>query len=100
MSKMKDMLRIKSVRGDRIETEEAVVTPLSKALVVSLPMGGFVWNRPVGIEVEKDQIIERIPIIDVTLLAQFGIIVFGMFLTIAFWLIGRNKSVRESNKKE
>jgi hypothetical protein len=91
MNKMKDMLQIKSVRGNRIETQGVVVTPLSKAIVVNLPMGGFVWNRPVGIEVEKDQQIKRIPIIDVTLIAQLGIIAFGMFLTIAFWLIGRKK---------
>lgn len=90
MNKMKDMLQIKSVRGNRIETQGVVATPLSKAIVVSLPIGGFVWNRPVGIEVEMDQQIERIPIIDVTLIAQLGIIAFGMFLTIAFWLIGRN----------
>ncbi len=90
MNKMKDILQIKSVWGEKIETQDVVVTPLSKAIVVSLPMGGFVWNRPVGIEVEKDQQIKRIPIIDVTLIAQLGIIAFGMFLTIAFWLIGRN----------
>lgn len=85
------MFQIKSVRGDAIETEGAIVTPLSKALVVSLPMGGIVWNRPVGIEVEIDKNIERIPIVDVTLLAQLGIITVGVILTFVFWLIGRKR---------
>ena len=96
MNKMKDMLQIKSVRGNRIETQGVVVTPLSKAIVVNLPMGGFVWNRPVGIEVERDQNIEQIPIIDVTLLAQLGIVAFGIFITTAFWLISRKKFVKDA----
>lgn len=100
MSNFKDILQIKSVRGERIEFEDTAVTPLSKSLVLRLPIGGFVWNRPVGIEVEKDQNIERIPIIDVTLMVQLGLFAIGTILTIAFWLISRKKSIRESNKKE
>ena len=83
------MLQIESARGERIVYDEISVTPISKALIVRLPFGGFVWNRPVSIEIEKDQNIERIPIIDVTLLAQLGIIAIGTVVTIAFWLINR-----------
>lgn len=97
---MKDILQIKSVRGERIEFDDTAVTPISKALVLRLPMGGFVWNRPVGVEVERDHNIERIPIIDVTLVVQIGLVAIGLILTIAFWLISRKKSIRESNEKE
>lgn len=96
MNKKKDMLQIMSVRGASIENDGAVVTPLSKALVVSLPIGGFVWNRPVAIEVEKEQNFERIPIIDVTLLAQLGIVALGIFLTTVFWLVSRSKFVKDA----
>jgi hypothetical protein len=89
MSDLKDILQIKSAHGERIVIDDKAVTPLSKALVVRLPFGGFVWNRPVAIEVEKDQNIERIPIVDVTLLIQLGIIAIGTVVTIAFWLINR-----------
>ncbi|MGD2048559.1 MAG: hypothetical protein PVH03_03650 [Chloroflexota bacterium] len=88
---MKDILQIKSVRGGRVEFDDTAVTPISKALVLRLPFGGFVWNRPVGIEVEKDQNIERIPIIDVTLMVQLGLVAFGTIITIIYWLIGRKK---------
>ena len=91
MSKIKDMLQLKSTRGERILFDGIAVTPLSKALILRLPFGGFVWNRPVAIEVERDQNIERIPIIDVTLSAQLGIIAIGTVVTIAFWLNSRKK---------
>jgi hypothetical protein len=46
------------------------VTPQSQALVVHFPRGGFVWNRPVALLVERNgQLPQRIPIVDVTHLA-------------------------------
>jgi hypothetical protein len=52
------------------------VTPQSKALIVRLPKGGFVWNRPTAVLVERDGQARRIPIVDVTRILQVGL--FGL----------------------
>jgi hypothetical protein len=56
------------------------LTPESQALTLRWPWGGFVWNRPSAITVEKDGSIQRLPIIDVTRLIQLGLIGFSLTL--------------------
>ena len=86
-------------QGDRISVGELTVTPLSRALSVRWPHGGWVWNRPVGVLVERDNVTERIPITDVTRAAQVGLYavsaLFGMAGLVA-WIGGR----RTSNERD
>ncbi len=55
------------------------VTPQAQAFSVRFPFGGFVWNRPTAVLVERDDLTQRIPIVDVTRVAQ--IVLFGLVLT-------------------
>jgi hypothetical protein len=49
---------------------DVTVTPQSKALIVHLSKGGFVWNRPSAVLVERGGRARRIPIIDITRILQ------------------------------
>lgn len=64
--------------GKPVTWGAAVVVPHSRALVVRLPFGGFVWHRPIAVEVERGDRSERVPIRDVTRTAQVA--VFGSSL--------------------
>lgn len=64
--------------GEPVVRGDAVVVPHSQALVVRLPFGGFVWHRPIAVEVERDDRSERVPIRDVTRTVQLAL--FGSSL--------------------
>ena len=54
------------------------VTLESQSLVVHLPFGWFVWNRPVAVVVTREGVVERLSIIDVTRRIQ----IVGLALTL------------------
>lgn len=57
--------------------------PVAWALVVRLPWGALVWNRPAAVLVERDGQVRRIPIVDVTRLVQAGLIGAALAITIS-----------------
>ena len=83
MPQLKDFISFKTTSGDAQTIGEATITPQSQALIIRFPFGGFVWNRPVAVVVERGGQSERIPIVDVTRLAQLGV----LGLTLAFSII-------------
>lgn len=68
--------------GDRVTIGGTTVTPQSQALTIRWPYGGFVWNRPVAVLVERDGRTERIPIVDVTHMAQIGLLALGLVFSL------------------
>jgi hypothetical protein len=80
--------------GETVTIGEVAATPQSQALAVRWPRGGWVWNRPVAVLVGRGEEEERIPIVDVTRVAQLGLyglsLVFGI-LGLLMWVAGRNK---------
>lgn len=74
------MRSVMAVSGSREASAEPVtvggitVTPRSKALIVRLPKGGLVWNRPTAVLVERDGQARRIPIVDATRILQVGLL--------------------------
>jgi hypothetical protein len=74
MAWLKEMLQWQTVSGDRVTVGDVTVTPQSQALTVRWPRGGLVWNRPVAILVERGEEMERIPVVDVTRMAQLGLL--------------------------
>ena len=86
MARLKDFtIQWQTVSGDSMTVGDVTVTPQSQALIVRWPFGGFVWNRPVAILVERDgsRIVERMRVIDVTRLVQLGLLGFSLILSIA-----------------
>lgn len=60
------------VIGDRVIRLQA------RAIMLNTPFGGFLWNRPTAVLVEKEGEIEEIPIVDATRFALISIGVMGM----------------------
>mgnify|MGYP000877440279 FL=1 len=80
-----------SVRSaDPVEAGPLRVTPQAHALRVHWPGGGFVWNHPAAVIVERDGVTERLPVVDVLwavrlgLLAVLGVWLFGLILLALF----------------
>src|SRR5512136_1808791 len=79
MPQLSDFIRLENTSADPIVVGDTRVTPQAQAFSVRLPFGGFVWNRPTAVLVERDDGTQRIPIVDVTHVAQ--IVLFGLVLT-------------------
>jgi hypothetical protein len=96
MSKMKDVVQWRTVSGEPVTAGDITLTPQSQALTVRFPKGGFVWNRPVAVLVERDGQMERIPVVDVTRIAQ----VFLLGLGFVFFVVGLMLSVRNKERQK
>lgn len=70
MEKLKQLIQWRTESGQPVTANGITVTPQSMAIQVRWPYGGWVWNRPVSIQVEKAGQTEQIPIVDVTRLIQ------------------------------
>ncbi len=78
MPKLKDVVQWQTISGEEVTIGDVTLTPQSQALTLRWPNGGGVWNRPVAVLVERDGQTERVPIVDVTRVAQLTL--FGMSL--------------------
>jgi hypothetical protein len=95
MPRLQDFVRVENTSADPIVVGDTRVTPQAQAFSVRFPFGGFVWNRPTAVLVERDDLTQRIPIVDVTRAAQialFGLVVtFSVIITL---LAARQRRVR------
>jgi hypothetical protein len=82
MAGLKERLKWQRLSGDKITVGDVTVTPQSQALSVRWPNGGFVWNRPVAVLVQRGEETERIPIVDVTRMAQLGLLGLGVVFSV------------------
>jgi len=95
MGKGDGPVRWETSSGDCVSVVELTVTPVSQALSVRWPHGGWVWNRPRAVLVGRDDSTERIPIVDVTRAAQVGLYALGVLFGVAglvAWIWGRRTS--------
>jgi hypothetical protein len=90
MSTLKEVFQWQTLAGDKVTVGDLTVTPQSQALTSRWPKGGFVWNRPTAILVERDGQAEHIPIVDVTRLTQVGL----LGLALSFTVVGLLFSIR------
>jgi hypothetical protein len=80
--RLKDLFQVQTVSGQPVTVDSITVTPQSQALIVRLPIGGFVWNRPTAILVERDGTAKRFPIVDITRILQLWLLGFSLVLSI------------------
>jgi hypothetical protein len=59
-------------------------------------MGGFVWNRPTAVLVERDGQAHRIRIVDVTRILQVGLLALAA-LTVGAGLLGLGRRTKEAS---
>ncbi|MBI2941696.1 MAG: hypothetical protein HYY04_14795 [Chloroflexi bacterium] len=91
MTPLGQIIQLQTVSGKPITVGSATLTPTAQALIVRLPCGGFVWNRPAAVLVERDGQRQHIRILDVTRLLQLAL----LGLPLAFFLLVRATSSRE-----
>jgi len=97
MSDKNDFLNIQTLEGDSISVMDVqggliTLTPQSQSLAVKWPNGGFVYNRPSAILVDEGDGTARIPIVDITRVAQ--IILWS--LSAIFALLALSNFIRNS----
>ena len=85
MAQIGKFVRWATLAGPPVTVNQLTVTPLAQSLTIRWPQGGFVWNRPVAILIERDGQTVRMPILDVTGLAQ--LIGFGIVLLLSLVLL-------------
>ena len=70
---MPHLIELATQAGRPYTTDSFTVTPESQAVIVNLPFFHFVWNRPVAVLIDRAGQIERLPIVDVTRYAVWGL---------------------------
>jgi hypothetical protein len=83
MTQFKDAVRFETCSATPIVVGDTKITPQAQSLSIRWPRGEWVWNRPVGVLVERNGQTERIPIVDVTRVAQWTL----LGITVALWLL-------------
>lgn len=82
MKKSTPILQWLTAEAEPIQVGDQRITAVSRALVLHLPFGGFVWNRPAWVTDERDGQLRRIWIIDATRLILWGLgllsLIFGL----------------------
>jgi len=92
MTRFNEMFQLQTASGNPVTVGDVTLTPQSQALIVRWPAGGFVWNRPAAILVERGGQTERIPIVDVTRIVQLGLLGFSwVFSIVVFIKLTRRK---------
>ncbi len=91
MNPLNPLFRYSETALTPLEIGEYTIRPVAHAAALRWPFGGLVWNRPVAIEVQQGDQIERIPIPDVTRLAQIAAAAAGAMLAIVLWLLWRKR---------
>ena len=86
-----DLFQRQTPLGKAVTVGDITVTPQSQALTLRWPGGGWVWNRPIAVLVERGGNVERVPIIDVTRMAQVGLYGLGLCLTVLTLLVSARR---------
>lgn len=83
----------RSHKGEPITVGDTTVVPQSRALLFTHPFGGYVWNRPEKLLVQKNGQEEEIIITDPTRWAILGVMgIVGMITAVFILLYGIKKA--------
>jgi hypothetical protein len=95
MTQLQERFKSQTMSGETVTLDGVAVTPQSQSVTVRWPRGGWVWNRPVAVMVGRDEERKRIPIVDVTRVAQLGLYVLALMFGIAgLFLLTRERSTQ------
>ncbi|MFN8488800.1 MAG: hypothetical protein U0350_14455 [Caldilineaceae bacterium] len=90
MAPIGPFLRWTTQAGAPITIHDTTITPLAQALTIRWSGGGFVWNRPVALLVNRNGQREQISILDVTRLVQLILFTSAVLLGLIL-LLGSTK---------
>ena len=93
-SNLRNFIRLETHTGEPVTVGDTTLTPQSRAVIVRWPRGGFVWNRPIGVIVDRDGQTWRVPIIDVTRAVVWALAGWTLlFSVIITWVATRHRSI-------
>jgi len=72
------------------------IKPQSRVLTARWPQGGWVWNRPCAVLVKQGERERRVPIVDVTRVAQLAL--YGA--AAVFTIVGLIQMIRRGGKQK
>jgi hypothetical protein len=72
--------------GETVTVGDVRVTPHAQALILRVPGGAIIWNRPVAVVVERAGQVQRLPIFDVTRCLELALI--GLVVLVAIGQAG------------
>jgi len=87
VKRLREMIQLETHRGETIVTNGVRVTPQSRALTVTWPGGGWVWNRPAALEVEQGGEVQQVRIVDVTRWGQVALAGMTVLFSVATVLL-------------
>ena len=73
----------RTTTGTPVSLGDLTITPEAQVLTIRLPTGRIVWNRPSAVLIEQGDRVARLPIIDITRLAQIALLSLSLCFTIA-----------------
>jgi hypothetical protein len=92
MKKSKPLFHIETRWGEPLVAGDTEIVPQSQAVTIRWPNGGYVWNRPIAVVVRRDDQEERLPIVDVTLVARLALFALGVLSSLIFLILSnRNR---------
>ena len=92
MDRSKPTIQWQSGSSHPVTAGEFTVTPQTQALIFRWSHGGFVWNRPVAVVVERPGQTQRIPIFDLTRIVQWSLLTISAACWIGFMLLWRQRT--------
>jgi hypothetical protein len=92
MPRLSDFIRLENTSAEPILVGDTQITPQAQAFSLRFPFGGFVWNRPTAVLVERDDVTQRIPIVDVTRVAQIALFGLGLSFSIIITLLAAQRA--------
>ena len=91
MPNLRDFIKVETQTGEPLTSGDVTVTPQSQALTVRWPRGGFVWNRPIGVIVDRAGQTERVPIVDVTRYATWTFAGLTLLFSVIITLVAAGR---------
>ena len=92
MEKIKKYFQVKTIEGKPVQSGELVVTPVSQALMITLPYFGITWNRPHEVSIQEGEAISTIRVTNVTRIAQIAIYGIGAVVMMLLWIFGQKSN--------
>jgi hypothetical protein len=94
MVSLRNFIRLETQTGEPLTVGDTTITPQLQALIIRLPFFGFVWNRPIGVIVDRDGQTQRLPIVDVTRYITWSLagltLLFSVIIT---WVAAQRRSI-------
>ena len=83
MAWLRNLLRWQRSQGKPVKIGDLTIVLEARSLIVRWPHGGYVWNRPVVMIVNRHGKTQRLPIVDVTRRLELALLSAPLVLAVA-----------------